>query len=82
MKNYIYSIFDLSKSLENFQEKVTKLLELKKILAWDGRVFREREQKIREFALIMTGKCTALLLHNLSFVKAKNSLNQSSLLNP
>jgi hypothetical protein len=66
MKNHIYSTFDLSKSLENFQEQVTKLLELKNISEWDGRVFREREQKIREFALIMAGECTALLLHNLS----------------
>ena len=66
MKNHIYSTFDLSKSLENFREQVTKLLELKNISEWDGRVFREREQKIREFALIMAGECTALLLHNLS----------------
>lgn len=66
MKNHIYSTFDLSKSLENFQEQVTKLLEVKNISEWDGRVFREREQKIREFAFIMAGECTALLLHNLS----------------
>ena len=56
MKNYIYSTFDLSKSLENFQEKVTKLLEIKNISEWDGRIFREREQKIREFALEMIYK--------------------------
>lgn len=66
MKNSIYSSFDLSKSLENFQEQVTKLLELKNISEWDGHVFREREQKIREFALNLAGECTALLLHNLS----------------
>ncbi len=57
MKNHIYSTFDLSKSLENFQEQVTKLLELKNISEWDGRVFREREQKIREFALINSPSC-------------------------
>jgi hypothetical protein len=36
MKNHIYSTFDLSKSLENFQEQVTKLLELKNISEWNG----------------------------------------------
>ncbi|AUB34981.1 hypothetical protein COO91_00829 [Nostoc flagelliforme CCNUN1] len=38
MKNHIYSTFDLSKSLEHFQEKVTKLLELTNISEWDGHV--------------------------------------------
>ncbi|MBD6619854.1 ISLre2 family transposase [Komarekiella sp. 'clone 1'] len=66
MKNHIYSTFDLSKSLEHFQEKVTKLLELTNISEWDGHVFREREKKIREIALVLAGECTALLLHNLS----------------
>jgi hypothetical protein len=62
MKNHIYSGFDLSKSLEHFQEKVTKLLELRNISEWDGRVFREREQEIREISLILAGECTAFLL--------------------
>ncbi|AUB34890.1 Transposase [Nostoc flagelliforme CCNUN1] len=53
MKNHIYSTFDLSKSLEHFQEKVTKLLELTNISEWDGHVFREREKKIREIALVL-----------------------------
>ncbi|WP_375506118.1 ISLre2 family transposase [uncultured Nostoc sp.] len=66
MKNHIYSTFDLSKSLEHFQEKVTKLLELTNISEWDGHIFREREKKIREIALVLAGECTALLLHNLS----------------
>ncbi|MBD2565522.1 ISLre2 family transposase [Nostoc linckia FACHB-391] len=66
MKNHIYSTFDLSKSLEHFQEKATKLLELTNISEWDGHVFREREKKIREIALVLAGECTALLLHNLS----------------
>ena len=75
MKNNICSIFDLSKSLENFQEKVKKLLELTNISEWDGRVFREREKKIRGFALILAGECTALLLHNLS--KSEEFLNKA-----
>ena len=66
MKNSIYSSFDLNKSLGQFQEKVTKLLELTNISEWDGRVFKEREEKIRESALILAGECTALLLHKLS----------------
>lgn len=66
MKNSIYSTFDLSSSLKQFQGKVTKLLELTNISEWDGRVFREREKKIREMTLVLAGECTALLLHNLS----------------
>ena len=66
MKNSIYSSFDLNKSLGQFQEKVTKLLELTNISEWDGRVFKEREEKIRESALVLAGECTALLLHKLS----------------
>lgn len=66
MKNSIYSSFDLSKSLEQFQEKVTKILELTNTSEWDGRVFKEHEVKIREYALVLAGECTALLLHNLS----------------
>ncbi|MDB9402168.1 ISLre2 family transposase, partial [Microcystis aeruginosa CS-567/02-A1] len=66
MKNSIYSSFDLNKSLGQFQEKVTKLLELTNISEWDGRVFKEREETIRESALVLAGECTALLLHKLS----------------
>lgn len=66
MKNSIYSSFNLNKSLEQFQEKVTKLLELTNISEWDGLVFKEREEEIRESALILAGECTALLLHKLS----------------
>ena len=66
MKNNIYSTFDLSKSLSDFQAKVTKLLKLTNIPFWDGRILREREEKIRKSALIIAGECNALLLHNLS----------------
>jgi hypothetical protein len=66
MKNNIYSTFDLSKSLEQFQEKVTKLLELTNIPEFDVRVFKSREEKIRESALVLAGECIALLLNNLS----------------
>lgn len=66
VKNHIYSNFDLSKSLEHFQEKVTKLLEVIDIPYFDGQVLKAREEKIRESALILAGECIALLLHNLS----------------
>ncbi len=39
MKNNIYSTLNLSKSLEQFQEKVTKFLELTNIPEFDVQVF-------------------------------------------
>jgi hypothetical protein len=66
VKNNIYSTFDLSKSIEHFQEKVTKLLELTNISEFDGQILKVREGEIREGALILAGECIGLLLHNLS----------------
>ncbi|MBE8971369.1 ISLre2 family transposase [Nostocales cyanobacterium LEGE 12452] len=66
MKNNICSIFDISKFLSQFQEKVTKLLELTNISEFDGKVLKVREETIRKYALILAGECIALLLHNLS----------------
>jgi hypothetical protein len=66
VKNHIYSTFDLSKSLEHFQEKVTKLLEVTNIPDFDGVLLKLREGEIRESALILAGECIALLLNNLS----------------
>ncbi|MHC5721182.1 MAG: ISLre2-like element ISCst1 family transposase, partial [Nostoc sp.] len=43
-----------------------KLLELTNVSEWDGRILKEREQKIRDSALILAGQCIALLLYNLS----------------
>ncbi len=62
----IYCTFDLSKSLEHFQEKVTKILELTNIPEWNRQTFKLREKEIRESALILAGECIALLLHKLS----------------
>jgi hypothetical protein len=70
-----YSTFDLSKSLEHFQEKVTKLLELTNISEFDGQALKLREEKIRESALVLAGESIALLLHNLS--KSQEFLNKS-----
>ena len=66
MKNNICSTFDISKYLSQFQEKVSKLLELTDISEFDGQVLKVREEKIRKSALILAGECIALLLHNLS----------------
>nr|AYN62340.1 transposase [Heteroscytonema crispum UCFS15] len=66
MKNHIYSTFKLSKSLSQFQEKVTKLLELTNISDFDVQGFKFREEKIRESALVLAGECIALLLNDLS----------------
>lgn len=52
--------------MSNFQTQVTKLLELTNVREWDGRVIKEREQKIREAALVLAGQCIALFLYNLS----------------
>ncbi len=41
-------------------------LALDDVTQWDGRSLRDREQQIRQAALILAGQCIALLLHNLS----------------
>jgi hypothetical protein len=56
----------LTKSLKDFEAQVTKLLELTNVREWDGRVVKEREQKIRVAALVLAGQCIALFLYNLS----------------
>lgn len=66
MKKNIDATLDLSKSLKDFEGQITKLLELNNISEWDGQVFKEREQKIRDAAIILAGQCIALFLYNLS----------------
>ena len=66
MEKNIYANLDLTKSLSDFQENVTKLLELTDVKEWDGRIIKFREQQIREAALILAGQCIAILLYNLS----------------
>lgn len=62
----IYSSLDLTKCLKDFQEQITKLLEISNIAEWNGQTFQGREEKIREAALGLAGECISLLLHNLS----------------
>ncbi|MBO3457975.1 ISLre2 family transposase [Aetokthonos hydrillicola Thurmond2011] len=66
MEKNIYANLDIIKSLFDFQENVTKLLEITDVREWDGRVIKEREEKIRDAALILAGQCIAILLYNLS----------------
>jgi hypothetical protein len=66
MEKNIDATLDLAKSLKDFEENVTKLLELTNVREWDGRVVKEREQKMRAAALILAGQCIALFLYNLS----------------
>ncbi len=66
MEKNICATLDLSKSLSNFSLEVSKCLELTNITEWNGKVLEEREEKIREIALILAGQCIAILLYNLS----------------
>lgn len=64
--NKIYATLDLNKSLKEFKENVTKILELTDVENWDGVNIKEKEEKIRNIALILAGQCIAILLYNLS----------------
>ncbi|MHC5917161.1 MAG: ISLre2-like element ISCst1 family transposase [Nostoc sp.] len=66
MEKNIDATLDLAKSLKDFEAQITKLLELTNVIVWDGQVLKEREQKIRDSALILAGQCIALFLYNLS----------------
>ncbi len=66
MEKNIYANLDLTKSLSDFQDNVTKLLEITDVKEWDGRIIKSREQQIRDAALVLAGQCIAILLYNLS----------------
>ena len=66
MEKYIYANFNLNLSLLDFQGDITKLLDLTNIEEWDGEVIKEREEKIRQAALVLAGQCIARLFYNLS----------------
>ena len=53
----IFANFNLNQSLKDFQINVTELLELNNIAEWSGITLKEREEKIREAALILAGQC-------------------------
>ena len=58
--------FNLKESLKDFQVDVIELLRLNNVTEWSGTIIKEREEKIREAALILAGQCVAILLDNLS----------------
>lgn len=57
---------DLAQSLETFEETIAEVLVLGDVREWDGRTLKQREEQIRQAALILAGQCVALLLHSLS----------------
>ena len=56
---------NLAESISDFISTVQRLLEITEVAKWDGNTV-EREERIREAALILAGQCIALLLYNLS----------------
>lgn len=54
---------DLAESLQTFQGTIAEALVFGDVSKWDGRTLKEREQQIRQAALILAGQCIALLLH-------------------
>jgi len=66
MAKNISATLDLNKSVKSFHSQVTKLLEFTNITEWNGKKLREREEEIREQAIILAGQCIAILLYNLS----------------
>jgi hypothetical protein len=58
--------FNLNQSLKDFQIKITGLLQLNNVIEWDGTIIKNREEKIREAALVLAGQCVGILLNNLS----------------
>ena len=66
MNKKIYATLDFNKSLRDFKDNVTKLLELTDIENWDGVKIKEKEEEIRSNALVLAGQCVAVLLYKIS----------------
>ena len=64
--NTIPATLNLTQSLKSFEKTIVEQMSLSDASQWDGRTICEREQKIRQAALILAGQCIALLLHKLS----------------
>ncbi len=64
--NTIPATLDLTQSLKSFEQAIAAEMSLSDVCQWDGRTVCEREQSIRQAALIVAGQCIALLLHKLS----------------
>ena len=57
-----FANLNLNQSLEDFQASITQLLKLNNLTEWSGIIIKDREEKIREAALILAGQCVAILL--------------------
>jgi len=66
LNNNIPATFDLAQSLQAFEKSIASVLALGDVREWDARTLKQREQQIREAALILAGQCIALLLYNLA----------------
>jgi len=62
----IPATLDLTQALQIFQEAIALAMALGDVSQWDGRTLKQREQLIRQAALILAGQCIALLLHTLA----------------
>lgn len=66
MSNTITALLDLDKAIAVFRDTIESAMALDEISQWDGNQLREREQQIRQAALVLAGQCIALLLTQLS----------------
>ena len=57
----------LAEALQDFQLDLAPLLKLGEISEWNGKILKQREEKIREAALTLGGKCIAIKLGKISF---------------
>ncbi len=56
----------LPEALQDFQLALAPLLKLGEISEWNGKILKQREEEIREAALILGGQCIAILLEKLA----------------
>ena len=61
-----FANFNLNQSIKDFQVNIKELLQLNNVAEWNGITIKEREEKIREAALILARQCIGILLNNLS----------------
>ncbi len=66
MNKNIPATLDLAQSIQTFEKTIAEALVFSKIQEWDGRILKQREQQIRQAALILAGQCIAILLYSLS----------------
>ena len=52
-----FANLNLNQSIKDFQVNIIKLLKLNNVAEWDGITIKDREEKIREAALILAGQC-------------------------